>query len=70
MAARKTRRASAANQLPTFHDDEFTAGENFVFELDKSVGRMTRSRRSSISSQDLVKPKKQIKEANYDAYGQ
>jgi len=57
MAARKTRRASAANQLPTFHDDEFTAGENFVFELDKSVGRMTRSRRSSISSQDLVKPK-------------
>ena len=45
---------------PTIKDDEFVSADQFTFELDQSVTRMTRSRRSSVSlsSAPLAKPSK------------
>ena len=43
---------------PAPKDDEFVSADQFMFELDKSVTRMTRSRRSSVSlsSAPMAKP--------------
>jgi len=59
MATRRSRRVSSANQdAPAPKDDEFVSADQFMFELDKSVTRMTRSRRSSVSlsSAPMAKP--------------
>lgn len=59
MTTRRSRRLSSAHQNP-IEDEEFTSGEKFVFELDQSVSRVTRSRRSSSGPQD-VKPTKKAR---------
>ena len=49
--------------VPAPKDDEFVSADQFTFELDKSVTRMTRSRRSSLSlsAKPMIKPSTKAK---------